>query len=173
MAKIALPGSFFQPEVSTAGFKLAVATGIVLDGTTATVTSASHLMAAGNYVTFSGCTGVTGVNNATWGPVNITSSSVYTFPCSLSGSVTGSPVQEKLYFMPAGVWDCILGANGQLEYCPNNQWGKNYPGSSSGSDSTWRVLIAASAGGRFETDGYSIRFRENGTTATSYFSQQT
>lgn len=157
-------------EVSNALFKLAVATGIVLDGTTATVTSASHLMVAGDYVTFSGATGVTGINNATWGPVTVTSSSVYTFPCTLTGTVTGSPVQEKLYFPPAGNWMCNLAANGAVEYATNNTWLQAYPTSGAGGD-TWRTLTAASGTGSFTSDGYSIRFRENGTTATSYFSK--
>lgn len=177
---------WFQDEVSNALFKLAVATGIVLDGTTATVTSASHLLSDGDYVTFSGATGVTAINNVTWGPVTVTSSSVYTFPSTLTGTVTGSPVQEKLYFPPAGQWFCKLGANGQLEYNPESTLlVSGLSGNVSlGTDSTWRVLIAASGSGYFESDcqpivgvgaqtAYlgSIRFRENGTTATSYFSR--
>lgn len=179
---------WFQTEVSNALFKLAVATGIVLDGTTATVTSANHLLSTGDYVTFSGATGITAVNNVTWGPVTVTSSSVYTFPCTLTGSVTGSPVQEKLYFPPAGQWFCTLGANGQLEYDPaSTLLVSGLSGNTSlGTDSTWRILIAASASGYFESDGQpiqatgttvstaclgSIRFRENGTSATSYFSR--
>lgn len=179
---------WFQTEVSNALYKLAVATSIVLDGTTATVTSASHLMVDGDYVTYSGATGVTAVNNATWGPVTVTSSSVYTFPCTLTGSVTGSPVQEKLYFPPAGQWVCTLGANGQLEYNPaSTLLTSGLSGNTSlGTDTTWRILIAASANGVFVSDCQpimatgtttstacigSIRFRENGTTATSYFSR--
>lgn len=177
---------WFQAEISNALFKLAVATGITLDGTTATVTSAAHLMVTGDYVTFSGATGVTAINNVTWGPVTVTSSSVYTFPCALTGTVTGSPVQEKLYFPPAGGWYCTLGANGQLEYNPASTLLVSglVPGTNTslGTDSTWRILIAASAGGQFTSDcqpkigtnstAYlgSVRFRENGTTATSYFS---
>jgi hypothetical protein len=179
---------WFQTEVSNALFKLAVATSIVLDGTTATVTSASHLMVTGDYVTYSGATGITAINNATWGPVTVTSSSVYTFPCTLTGSVTGSPVQEKLYFPPAGSWVCTLGANGQLEYNPaSTLLVSGLSGNTSlGTDTTWRVLVAASTNGSFTSDCQpiisngttvstacigSIRFRENGTTATSYFSR--
>ncbi len=163
---------FFQTEVSNALFKLAVATSIVLDGTIATVTSASHLMVTGDYVTFSGATGVTAINNVTWGPVTRVSSSVYTFPCTLTGSVTGSIVQEKLYFPPAGQWYCTLGANGQVEYNPAST-----------------LLVSGLTNGKtslgnFTSDGQpipgtgtptayigSFRFRENGTTATSYFSR--
>ncbi len=178
---------WFQAEVSNALFKLAVATSITLDGTTATVTSASHLMVTGDYVTFSGATGVTAINNVTWGPVTRVSSSVYTFPSTLTGSVTGSPVQEKLYFPPAGQWCCTLGANGQLEYNPASTLLTSglSQNTSLGTDSTWRILIAASGAGYFECDGQpiigtalpptsflgSVRFRENGTTATSYFSR--
>ncbi len=178
---------WFQTEVSNALFKLAVATGIVLDGTTATVTSASHLMVTGDYVTFSGATGVTAINNVTWGPVTRTASNTYTFPSTLTGSVTGSIVQEKLYFPPAGQWCCTLGANGQLEYNPASTLlvnGLSNGKTSLGTDTTWRILIAASGSGWFECDGQpipstgdptayigSVRFRENGTTATSYFSR--
>lgn len=178
---------WFQDEIDNALFKLAVATGIVLDGTTATVTSASHLMVDGDYVTFSGATGVTAINNVTWGPVTVTSSSVYTFPCTLTGTVTGSPVQEKLYFPPAGDWFCTLAANGQLEYNPESTLlvsGLSAGYISLGTDTTWRILIAASGAGMFTSDCQpipgtgtptafigSVRFRENGTTATSHFSR--
>lgn len=178
---------WFQDEISNALFKLAVATGIVLDGTIATVTSANHLLSDGDYVTFSGATGVTAINNVTWGPVTVTSSSVYTFPCTLTGTVTGSPVQEKLYFPPAGDWYCTLGANGQVEYNPESTLlvsGLEQGYISLGTDTTWRILIAASSYGNFTSDGQpipgtgtpaaylgSVRFRENGTTATSYFSR--
>ncbi len=177
---------WFQAEVSNALFKLAVATSVVLSGTTATVTSANHLMVTGDYVTFSGATGVTALNNVTWGPVTVTSSSVYTFPCTLTGSVTGSVVQEKLYFPPAGQWFCTLGANGQVEYNPaSTLLVSGLSGNTSlGTDSTWRIIVAASAGGNFNSDCQpivgvgtqtaflgSVRFRENGTTATSYFSR--
>lgn len=178
---------WFQTEISNALFKLAVATGIVLDGTNATVTSASHLISTGDYVTFSGATGVTAINNVTWGPCVKTNANVYTFPCALTGSVTGSPVQEKLYFPEAGSWYCTLGANGQLEYNPGSTLlTSGLSGNTSlGTDTTWRILIAASGSGCFTSDGQpiistgtttstaclgSIRFRENGTTATSYFS---
>lgn len=178
--------SWFATEIANALFKLAVATGITLDGTTATVTSAAHLMVTGDYVTFSGATGVTGINDVTWGPVTVTSSSVYTFPSTLTGTVTGSPVQEKLYFPPAGQYCCTLGANGQLEYNPaSTLLTSGLSGNVSlGTDTTWRILIAASGSGWFESDCQpilgvgvqtafigSVRFRENGTTATSRFSQ--
>ena len=167
--KITRPGNWFNTEVSVATFLLSGAA-ISLDGTTATVTLASHLLSTGDYVTFSGCTTTTGNNNATWGPITKTSSSVYTFPCTLSGTVTGTIVQEKLYFPPAGDWTVVLGANGAIEYNPANTWGAVYPTSAAGGD-VWRSLIAASGTGTFTTDGISYRFRQNGTTATSYFSQ--
>ncbi len=170
--KIVLPGSWFATEISRTTFKLAVATSIVLNGVIATVTSASHLLVSGDYTTFSAATGITALNDATWGPITKTSSSVYTFPCALTGSVTGSPIQEKLYFFAAGTWVVITGANGAVEYCPNNAWGKVAP-TGDGSDTTWRSFIAASttAGRTLITDGYSFRFRDNGTTATSYLSK--
>jgi hypothetical protein len=175
--------TWFKTEISNALFKLAVATGITLDGTKATVTSASHLLSTGDYTTFSGATGVTAINNVTWGPITKVDANSYTFPCTLTGTVTGSPVQEKLYFPQAGNWYSTLGANGQLEYNPaSTLLVSGLSGNTSlGTDTTWRILIAASGAGGFTSDGQlligsttayigSIRFRQNGTTATSYFS---
>lgn len=175
---------YFQAEITNSLFKLAVATGITLSGTVATVTSANHLLTTGDYVTFSGATGVTAINNVTWGPVTVTSSSVYTFPCTLTGSVTGSPVQEKLFFPQAGAWFCTIGANGQLEYNPGSTLlVSGLSGNTSlGTDTTWRLLIPATDDGTFWSDGQlligvnptayigSVRFRQNGTTASSFFS---
>lgn len=177
---------FFQAEISNALFKLSGAA-ISLDGTTATVTLASHLLTTGDYVTYSGATGVTAMNNATWGPVTVVSSSSYTFPCTQTGTVTGTIVQEKLYFPPPGTWYCTLAANGALEYNPaSTLLTSGLSGNTSlGTDTTWRTLIAASGAGMFKSDSQpqiglssstltflgSVRFRENGTTATSYFSR--
>lgn len=162
---------WFRTEVDNALFKLSGAA-IAVDGSEATVTLAAHLLTTGDYVTFSGVTGtgVTGLNSSTWGPVTVNSSSEYTFPCTLTGTAAGTIVQEKLYFPPAGDYNCSLGANGAVEYNANNLWGQDYPTSNNGGD-VWRTLIAASGAGSFTTDGISYRFRENGTTATSHFSR--
>ena len=169
--KIVLPGSWFATEITRTTFLLSGAS-ISLSGTKATVTLASHLLVTGDYVTFSGTTSTTGLNTATWGPITKTASGTYTFPCTITGSPGGTIVQEKLYFFAAGVWTCLVGANGAIEYCPNNNWGKAAP-NGDGTDTTWRTLVAASTayGRSFSTDGYSVRFRDNGTTATSYFSK--
>ncbi len=167
--KIVRPGNWFNTEVAISTFLLSGAT-ITLDGTKATVTLASHLLSSGDYTTFSGVTGVTGLNNATWGPITKVSANSYTFPCTLTGSPAGTIVQEKLYFPAAGDWVFTGAANGQLEYNPDNVWGAAYPTSGAGGD-TWRILAAASGHATFTTDGVSYRFRQNGTTATSYLSQ--
>lgn len=173
--KIVRAGNFFDTEVSIALFKLSGAS-IAISAGVATVTLASHLLTTGDIVTFSGVTGVTGLNNASWGPVTVTSSGVYTFPTALTGTPAGTIVQEKLYFPPAGQYFCVLGANGQVEYNPDNTYGANYGlstgvggSANAGLDATWRILVAASASGDFVCDGYNVRFRENGTTATSFF----
>ncbi len=180
LSKVFYPGDYLATEISHATFKLAVATGIVLDGTTATVTSANHLLATGDYTTFSAATGVTAINNATWGPVTKVSSSVYTFPCALTGSVTGSPIQEKLYFFSAGDWIIFADVNGNLEYNVDQLLGLNssqggiVKGNVTGPD-VWRILKIGAAVGAgstsFTSDGFSFRFRDMGTTATSYFSK--
>lgn len=192
--KITRPGNWFAtPEVSNALFKLSGASIAIANGI-ATVTLTNHLLATGDLTTFSGVTGagVTGLNAATWGPVTVTGANTYTFPTSLAGTPGGTIVQEKLYFPVAGQWFCVLAANGQLEYNPDNTLGAAWnqllanftatanatnmntpggPGTAAGPDTTWRILIPASGAGDFNTDGFSVRFRENGTTATSVFSQ--
>lgn len=180
--KIVRAGNWFATEVSNALYKLSGAS-IAITAQVATVTLASHLLSTGDLVTFSGVTGTgsTALNAATWGPVTVTNSGVYTFPVGpaiVSTSIGGTIVQEKLYFPPAGDWVCVLGANGQVEYNPDNLVGANWGLSTGvgglsngGLDATWRVGVATSSSGRFTTDGYQFRFRENGTTATSYFSQ--
>jgi N4-gp56 family major capsid protein len=70
-------------------------TSITLDGTTATVTATSHGFAAGEFVTIAGTTGVTGLN-ASFQIKEVTSSSVFTFLTSLTGTVAGTiTAQEK------------------------------------------------------------------------------
>ncbi len=180
--KIGLPGTFFQTEISHTTFLLSGAAVAFAGETTglATCTLASHLLKTGDYVTFSGTTGTgaTVLNNSTWGPITKTSSGVYTFPCTIPSTVTagGTIVQEKLYFFAAGTWVVLPGANGGVEYNPDNTWGKIAPTSTSGPDtSSWRDFIDASdtPSVMFQTDGYAFRFRDEGTTATSYFSQLT
>jgi hypothetical protein len=171
MKYIVTPGESFLTETSMARFKLSGAA-IAISGGVATVTLASHLMTTGDYVTFSGITGVTAMNNATWGPVTVTASNTYTFPTALTGSPAGTIVQEPLIFMPGGDYLALLGANGQLEYNPDNT---GYPGGGYlvTAAQVWRIFMAASAAGFFSADGQAVRFRCNGTTATSNWSQYT
>lgn len=180
--KIVRAGNWFNTEIANALFKLSGAS-IAISAGVATVTLASHLLTTGDLTTFSGVTGTgsTALNNATWGPVTVLTSGTYTFPVAtsiVSTSIGGTIVQEKLYFPPAGQWMCNIGANGQVEYNPDNTLGANWGlttgvggQANAGLDATWRILVAASTPGDFDTDGYQIRFRENGTTATSNFSQ--
>ena len=192
MQKLPVIGTFFQNQVAVAGqtganystgaitnpaacevsisrFKLSGAA-ITLDGTTATVTLASHLHTInGGFVTFSGATGVTAVNNQTWGPITITSSGVYTFPCSLSGTVTGTIVQEPVFTLPQGFNFVRADANIVVEYNSDNGYVST---SGSATSPTWKVLITGNATpviGVVPSDGFSARIRCSGTTATSYF----
>lgn len=188
IAKLPVNGTFFQNQVPVAGqtgvnaltgatvsptanevtisrFALSGAA-IALDGTTATVTLAAHLNTiVGQQVTFSGATGVTALNNQTWTINNITSTGVYTFPCTLTGTVTGTIVQEPVFTLPNGVTFIRVSSNGQVEYNPDNLF--NSPTSSG---ETWRILIAAGANGIAPSDGNAVRLRCNGTTASTVFS---
>src|SRR5712675_1842005 len=120
--RIGVPGTLFNTEVTVSRFLLSGAA-ITLDGTLATVTLASHLFtAAGQQVTFSGATGVTGINNQTWTINQVVSSSVYTFPCKLTGTVTGTIVQEPVFTLPAGINFVRTGANAIVEYNPDNNY---------------------------------------------------
>lgn len=183
--KIVRQGDFYETEITQSVFQLSGAS-IAISNGVATVTLASHLLSTGALVTFSGVTGtgVTGLNNATWGPITVVNSGSYTFPCGLVGTPGGTIIQNgPLFFIPAGQWHCNLGANGQIEYDPGNLYGLNLstpavpnvtgPGGSAptGLDTTWRILIAASGAGDFVCDGYNARFRPNGTTASSFFSR--
>ena len=163
--KLPMLGYMFNTEVAVTRFLLSGAA-IVLDGTNATVTLASHLFtAAGQQVTFSGATGVTGINNQTWTISSVTSSSVYVFPCALTGTVTGTIVQEPVYTLPPGFGFAALGANAAIEYNSDNKFT-----AVNSSGETWRSLIAASGSGTFISDGNAVRLRCNGTTATSNYS---
>lgn len=185
--KIPSPGNSFITEVPISTFKLGNAA-IVVDAVNniATVTLTAHLLAVGDYVTFSGAATNTSFNNNTFKVVSVTSANVYVVNISAVVAALGSPtgaaiIQERLSFLggvnpgsgantnsAAGFWFYQLGANGVLEYNPDNNFGANGPGYGS---ETWRTLAAASTNGLFWTDGYNVRFRQNGTTATSNFSQ--
>ncbi len=155
------------PEVSVSRFALSGAT-ITLDGTNATVTLASHLNTiVGQQVTFSGATGVTAINGQTWTIGSIPSTGVYTFPCTLTGTVTGTIVQEPVFSIPAGIAFCVLGANARVEYNPDNTYNTS---NGSANAPNWRTLIAASGTGIAPSDGFATRLRCAGTTATSVFS---
>ena len=163
--KIGIPGMMFNAEASTARFLLSGAA-ITLDGTLATVTLASHLFTtAGQQVTFSGCTGVTGLNDQTWTINAVTSTSVYTFPCALTGTVTGTIVQEPVVTLPIGTNFIVTGANAIVQYNPDNKFN-----AVNASGETWRTVVAASSAGMVVSDGNAVRLRCNGTTATTYYS---
>ncbi len=155
-------------EVSITRFALSGAT-ITLDGTNATVTLTSHLNTiVGQQVTFSGVTGVTGLNNQTWTIGTITSANSYTFPCTLTGTPAGTIVQHPVFTLPAGIAFFSLGANAVIEYNPDNSYNATNGGTSG--TQTWRQIFAASTAGTVPSDGYSVRLRCSGTTATSVFS---
>lgn len=156
-------------EVTIARFKLSGAA-IVLDGTNATVTLASHLNTrVGQQVTFSGATGVTAINDQTWTISKITSTSVYVFPCKLTGTVAGTIVQEPVFTLPQGLNICRMDANANIEYNSDSLYN-----SANGSTTapTWKIYIVGNGTpvvGMIASDGFGVRMRCMGTTASSYF----
>lgn len=182
MQKLPTLGTFFKPfvpiagqastavEVSIARFKLSGAA-ITLDGTTATVTLASHLnTVVGQQVTFSGATGVTAINNQTWTISSIPTTGTYTFPCSLTGTVGGTIVQEPVFTMPQGFSYALVNANANIEYCSDNSY---IATNGSQTSPTWKIYVTGNATpvpALVASDGFSVRLRCNGTTATTYFS---
>lgn len=166
----ALTGATVAPptnEISITRFLLSGAT-ITLDGTNATVTLASHLNTiVGQQVTFSGATGVTAINNQTWTIGSIPTSGTYTFPCTLTGTVTGTIVQEPVFTLPQGFHMIRLAANAIIEYNPDNLY-VNAAGSATAP--TWRTLNAASTNAFVGSDGFAVRMRCSGTTATTTWS---
>ena len=160
----ALGFTFKQPELSVTIFKLSGAS-IALNGDgTATVTLASHLRTAGDLVTFSGSTGVSGFNGNTYTVLSVTNSGVYVIACSLTGTLGGTIVQEPVVNLPIGMNFIITGANAVVEYNPDNSYNST---TSQGTGQTWRQLIAASAAGCVASDGTGVRLRCSGTTATT------
>ena len=154
-------------EVSITRFLLSGAA-IVLDGTNATVTLAAHLNTiVGQQVTFSGATGVTAINNQTWTIGSIVSTSVYTFPCTLTGAVGGTIVQEPVFTIPWGLSLIRTGANAIVEYNSDNL-SININGSAAAP--TWKTFMAASLVGMIASDGNAVRLRCSGTTATTFMS---
>jgi len=160
-------------EVSIARFKLSGAA-IVVSGGVATVTLASHLNTIlGQQVTFSGCTGAGAVlNGQTFTITSITSSSVYSFPTSTpdNAGVTGTIVQEPVFTLPAGQGIIRCDANVVVEYNSDNNF--NSQSGQAVTAPTWKVLYTGNATpvvGPWISDGWAVRIRCSGTTATSYF----
>lgn len=167
--KLGVPNSYFNTEIANAQAAASV-TGIAIVGNVATATQTAHGYAVGQLVTFSGVTGtgVTGLNGAHWSITSVTANT-YTFNTTLAGTVGGTIVAQPVTVFGSGDWTALLGANGVVEYNPDNTAdalsGVGIVGA------TWRQLIAASGSGVFHTDGNAYRFRASGTAATSYFSQ--
>lgn len=165
--KIGVPGTTFQTELSYATFKTSV-TSITLTGSLATVVATAHGLSVGSLTTFSGVTGVTALNGTIWQVASVTDANTYTFTTTLTGTPAGTIIQEPVILPAAGQWICTTAANCLVEYNPDNTGVVSTTG---GTSSTWRTLIAASSLGSFATDGYGIRIRFSGTTATSTFSK--
>ena len=166
----------FANQVTISRFKLTVATSAVILSGRCTVTCASHLMTqVGQQVTFSGATGPgLLLNNQTWTIDTITSSSVYSFPCNLAdGTATGTVVQEPVFTLPQGFSYCIMNANGNVEFCPDNTYNSvtGYAVAGVPTAPNWSILLTGGSAvtGLVASDGFGARIRCMGTTASSYY----
>jgi hypothetical protein len=195
MQKLPVIGTFFQNQIAVAGqtgtnaltgavvapaacevtisrFKLATSAGaIVSDGVNATVTLASHLNTiVGQQVTFSGITGALAqLNNQTFTIGSIPTNGTYTFPCSIVGTSGGSPIQEPVFTLPQGFNFVRCDANTVVEYNSDNTYNT---ASGSATAPTWKVLITGNATPVINvvpSDGFSVRLRCSGITASSFF----
>lgn len=167
MAKIGVPGYYFHTEATHAEAQASV-TSISISGGTATVTQTSHGYTTGQLVTFSGVTGVTGLNGAHW-QITVTGTNTYTFPTTLTGTPAGTILAQPVTVLGYGTYFAALAANVVVEYNPDNTADINQGIGVVGA--TWRTLIPASGSGTFSTDGNAVRVRAVSTTASSYISQ--
>lgn len=171
MSIIGIPvnGTTFQTEVSSTAVNVS-ASAVAISGQTITVTSTSHGFSVGQFVTFSGVTGATGLNNQTWQVATVPNANSFTILIATGSSVSGTPggtiVVQRVFSIGPGSFFVTTGANCIAEYSPNNAI-PNVPGQ------TWRTSIAASSQGFQYFDGVgSIRIRVNSASAgTTYWSQ--
>lgn len=166
--KMGLPNDYYGSEVTLAIAQASV-TSIAISGGEATVTQTAHGYSTGQIVTFSGVTGVTGLNNAHWSITN-TGANTYTFTTSLTGTPAGTIVAQPIYLPAAGQWNSVVAANCIVEYNPDNTVDAPIA-NSQGISGTWRTLLATSSSGTFQTDGWAVRVRAISTTANTYLSQ--
>ena len=166
---IPVNGTTFQTEVSITNVNVSVTT-VTISGQTITVSATAHGFSVGQYFTFSGVTGATGLNNQTWQVATVADADTLTATIATGSSVSGTPggtIKLQRVFNPGpGSFFVTTGANCIVEYSPNNAI-VGVPGQ------TWRTLIAASSQGYSYIDGVgTIRVRVNtGTAGTTYYSQ--
>jgi len=165
--KVPVNGTTFQTEVSVTAVNVS-ASAVAISGQTITVTSTSHGFTVGQFVTFSGVTGATGLNNQTWQVATATSNS-FTITIATGSSVSGTPggtiVVQRVFNLGPATFFVTTGANTIVEYSPTNAI-PDVP------SQTWRTAIAASSQGMVFIDGVgAIRLRVNGASGTSQYSQ--
>lgn len=166
---IPVNGETFATEESSSAVEVSV-TSIAISGQTITVTATSHGFTVGQYVTFSGVTGATGLNNQTWQVATVPTSGSFTCTIATGYSVSGTPggtiVAQRVFNAGPGSFYVTTGANAIVEYSPNNA----IPGVPS---QTWRTAVAASSRGYVFLDGVGCtRIRVNSASAgTTYWSQ--
>lgn len=173
--RLVIPGTYFDTEVSSTLAQIAVTSiGVPSAGVAIVTAGATHGLAVGDRVTFSGVTGtgVTGLNGTTYvvwklGDASDASpTTVFRILTALAGTPAGTIKLEKLIFPTTGAYIFLLAANLQLEYCPTNNGETN-----DSTSATWRILAAVSTKDYCPTDGLSIRLRAVGASGTTTYSR--
>lgn len=150
-------------------------------------TTGAHGLVAGQAVTFTGAT-PSGYNTTTFVVLSVPSTTTFTIQTTL-GQITVAGSVVPVFFLPAGMYNIVTGANAVVQYNPDNTGYVDAgriaastnistpptatipaPTPQSATGATWRTLIAASSNGMFWTDGYGVRLICSGTAATTYYS---
>lgn len=168
------PGdAFHTPEGSTALVNESV-TSIALQNTpnyALITTAAAHGFTAATsvagiqtvsptqYITFSGVTGVTGLNDSLWTIAAVPSTTTLLIFCTLTGTPAGTILLLPCFALSAGLHNVLTGANAIVRYNPDGNGVPNNPSvNPSVTGATWRTLVPVSAAAA------SVYFPGNGQT---------
>lgn len=200
--QILIPGSVFSAETSTTAVQIAMGAGGLMalqnttnvarltfnsahgyaatTGTNGVTTfansSTGHGPTAANltYFQLNGATGTTSVNGVTFAILGIPSTTTMDVWCTISGT---NPTVTSANFWPvfcltAGQYNITTGANGVVQYNPDNTGYPQVAPNTTVTGATFRTLLAASTNGQIYFDGVGQTFIicNNGSAGTTRWS---